>query len=159
MREIRKIVVHHTGSRALGKLDNRTLIKIRHLLRGYEDIGYHYLIGTDGKVYEGRNEQFNGAHAYGHNSDSIGISLIGNFERGFLKDEQEIGAIKFLSDRCRYYQLKPNEIYGHRELDNADTVCPGRNVDMDLLRRKVLENMAIEDIKFSRFLHEDVLGR
>lgn len=159
MRKIRKIVVHHTGSRVLGRWDSRTLVKIRHLLRGYEDIGYHYLIGTDGKVYEGRNEQLDGAHAYGHNSDSIGIALIGNFERDFLKDEQEKGLINLISDKCRYHQLKPNEIYGHRELEGADTVCPGRNVDMYLLRRKVFENMAIEDIKFARFLHDDVLRR
>jgi len=159
MRKIRKIVVHHTGSRVLGRWDSRILIKIRHLLKGHDDIGHHYLIGTDGRVYEGRNKQLDRAHAYGHNSDSIGIALIGNFERDFLGDEQEKGAIKFLSDRCRYYQLKPKEIYGHRELEGADSVCPGRNVDMYLLRRKVLENMVIEDIKFSRFLHGDVLRR
>ena len=45
----------------------------------WSDIGYNFLIGGDGIVYEGRGWDLVGAHAVGHNSVSIGISFIGTF--------------------------------------------------------------------------------
>jgi len=47
---------------------------------GWWDIGYNFLIGEDGKVYDGRGWNTVGAHVYGYNSRSIGIALIGNFD-------------------------------------------------------------------------------
>jgi len=43
------------------------------------DIGYNFLVGEDGNVYEGRGWDTVGAHAKGYNTRSIGISFIGNF--------------------------------------------------------------------------------
>ena len=46
---------------------------------GYWDIGYNFLVGQDGNVYEGRGWDLRGAHVRGYNSVSIGIAFIGNF--------------------------------------------------------------------------------
>jgi len=46
---------------------------------GWDDIGYSFLIGGDGRVYEGRGWGYQGAHTFGFNSVSFGASFIGNF--------------------------------------------------------------------------------
>ena len=43
------------------------------------DISYQYLIGGDGRVYEGRGWQKEGGHAYCYNDKSYGTCLIGDF--------------------------------------------------------------------------------
>lgn len=44
------------------------------------DIGYNFLVGGDGNVYEGRGWDIHGAHLPELNSNSIGICLLGNFD-------------------------------------------------------------------------------
>ena len=46
---------------------------------GWLDIGYNFLVGEDGRAYEGRGWTRVGAHAAGCNSRSIGIAIIGDF--------------------------------------------------------------------------------
>ena len=48
--------------------------------RNWSGIGYHYVIRIDGTPEKGRPEYWQGAHAKGHNKDSIGICLIGTDE-------------------------------------------------------------------------------
>ena len=76
MRFINLIVIHCTASRN-GR--TRALVDIRadHLARGFNDIGYHYVIQPDGHVDTGRDEEVPGAHAQGHNAHSIGVCLVG----------------------------------------------------------------------------------
>ncbi len=51
---------------------------------GWGDIGYHYLIDRTGKVIEGRELRWQGAHAGDGiaNQRNIGICLLGNFQPG-----------------------------------------------------------------------------
>jgi N-acetylmuramoyl-L-alanine amidase len=45
----------------------------------WNDIGYNFLVGEDGNVYEGRGWNTVGTHAGNFNKKSIGICFIGNF--------------------------------------------------------------------------------
>lgn len=45
----------------------------------YSDIGYSWLVGEDGRAYEGRGWAYVGAHTSGCNSVAVAVSLIGNF--------------------------------------------------------------------------------
>lgn len=47
--------------------------------KGWSDIGYNFLVGEDGNVYEGRGWDKQGAHSKPFNSKSIGICIIGNY--------------------------------------------------------------------------------
>ncbi len=162
MREINKIVVHHTGSSILGPLDSPKLVKLRHkYLRGFEDIGYHYLIGNgyltgDGEIYQGRDIEKIGAHAKGHNKDSLGIALIGNFNISRPTENQWESLIELLYSQCDMYDLNPSNIYGHKELEGADTSCPGKHVNMNRIRRDVAMYKAMDEIKHSKFFHRDI---
>lgn len=42
---------------------------------GWDDIGYSFIVGEDGNVYEGRGWRRVGAHAPNYNSNSIGFEF------------------------------------------------------------------------------------
>lgn len=44
-------------------------------------IGYHYVIDLTGEVWTGRGLNEVGAHAYGFNARSVGVCLVGGYER------------------------------------------------------------------------------
>ena len=48
----------------------------------WADIGYHYVIDRQGRIWEGRELSWKGAHAGNKqaNENNVGIALIGNFE-------------------------------------------------------------------------------
>src|SRR5665648_425448 len=63
-----KIVIHHTASptevRRSGKLVpvNAAMIRAWHKTKGWSDIGYHFVIGPDGRCEQGRPIYRPGAH-------------------------------------------------------------------------------------------------
>ncbi len=113
-------------------------------IRGWDDIGYHFLLDKSGRVYQGRPfadesvpwEQgpplVIGAHVGGHNTGNIGIAVMGCFhppEGTYCEDELSPAAIDslvllmaFLADA---YGVETVNIKGHR--DWSSTACPGDN--------------------------------
>ncbi|MFP6765419.1 MAG: peptidoglycan recognition family protein, partial [Planctomycetaceae bacterium] len=84
-REWRHIVIHHTASPS-GSVPS---IHEAHLKRGWDGIGYHFLIGNGKGMEDGEieptfrwREQMHGAHAGKdeYNQHGIGICLVGNFQ-------------------------------------------------------------------------------
>jgi len=109
---------------------------------GIELIGDHY------EVLMGRSMAFQGAHcrADGMNHRSLGVCIVGNFD----KNMPNPGAWDMASELCmtlvRLTGLSPSDIIGHREaglLDEYDWTkgefksCPGKNFSMDSFRRSV----------------------
>lgn len=45
----------------------------------WSDIGYNFIVGEDGNVYEGRGWGKQGAHSKNFNNKSIGICIIGDY--------------------------------------------------------------------------------
>lgn len=134
---VRYIIVHHTERNN----DFPAFIRFRHMyLRGWDDIGYHYLIGNkrpftrDGHLYAGCMENCVGAHARGYNDQSLGICLIGNFNKSNPSPKQLETLISFLKEKGEQYQISNCNILGHRELPNVTKSCPGKNLDMDMVR-------------------------
>lgn len=52
--------------------------------RKWADIGYHFLVGENGKVYEGRGWDRQGAHAPGFNNDAYGKILVLSFRSNII---------------------------------------------------------------------------
>ena len=73
------IVIHHSGTAEDMDLSAQDINNM-HQNNGWTCIGYHYVIRKDGTVEYGRPDWAIGAHAEGHNWESIGIHLSGNFE-------------------------------------------------------------------------------
>lgn len=78
-RKIDKIIIHCSATPEGRDISVET-IRDWHLKRGWSDIGYHYVIDLEGKVYAGRPIEKTGAHVKGHNTGSIGICYVGGVE-------------------------------------------------------------------------------
>ena len=77
-----QIVIHHGGN-GMSVITLPLAIQVKHQTeRGWHDIAYHYLIDSEGNIYEGRDIRYRGAHVSGANTGRIGILLIGDFEPG-----------------------------------------------------------------------------
>jgi N-acetylmuramoyl-L-alanine amidase len=119
--KINYLVVHHSASPA-NRGDDAETIHGWHIEKGWDGIGYHYVILPSGDIQAGRPEFWEGSHAKSHNHESLGICLIGNH---VFKVEQ-LSALRGLLDRL-IKKFPFAKIVGHSDL-NPGTQCPGFNV-------------------------------
>ena len=125
MRDINLIVVHCSDSPDDRHVDAAEIHRW-HLERGFDGIGYHKVIKRDGVVENGRPEYWSGAHAKGHNKNSLGVCLIG---RDSFSDDQIVSLYYVLDD---WRQKYPNaKIVGHCDLDSGKT-CPNFDVNKQI---------------------------
>jgi len=115
------IVVHHS---ALPLSDGPLEIQAKHLsTQRYADIAYHFVIDAAGEIYAGRDLQVRGAHTGGHNTGTVGIVLLGNFEET-MPFEAQLDSLKRLG-RCLRDTYRITHLAGHRDFQPGVTVCPG----------------------------------
>lgn len=114
MRAIKRHIVHCSDSTG----GDVTAIRQWHLARGWRDVGYHFVIRTDGEIEVGRMLGEIGAHCEGHNADSVGTCLIGR---------ATFGEVQFRALRRLHSQLAalfPGlTVHGHRDFNPGKT-CP-----------------------------------
>lgn len=120
MRNVREIFVHCSDS----PYGSAHVIDGWHRARGWDGIGYHYVIIETGEVQAGRPHYWAGAHVRGHNECSLGICLIGRGEEDF--NHAQFKALVALL-RSLHEQYPEAVILGHRDLDATKT-CPGFDV-------------------------------
>lgn len=137
MREIKRIVCHHTASKPTTTPDE---IRVWHVDgNGWSDIGYHWVIyqgATDWVIEPGRPEARTGSHAKGANADSLGVVVAGDYTKGPLPESAEIMLCAFIASKCRQFGLTEADVYGHREVMRPGyTECPGYS--MDKIRARV----------------------
>ncbi len=80
MRKIDKIIVHCSATREGQDITVDTIRKWHVEGRGWSDIGYHFYIDINGKIWKGRNIDKSGAHTLGENKSSIGLCYCGGVE-------------------------------------------------------------------------------
>jgi len=129
MRKINKIIIHCTATPE-GRVTTVADVTAWHRQRGFNTIGYHYLIGLNGEIWKGRDESIIGAHCEGHNSDSIGVCYVGGLTKDgkIAKDTRTISQQASLLKLIKELKVKyPNAtIHGHNEFSNKS--CPSFNV-------------------------------
>lgn len=143
----KRIVVHHTYSPSLSQCQGiKTIraIKRYHVeTNGWADIGYHYLIDSKGVVYAGRDPLVKGAHCGGTlppqakrnfgNTDSLGICVVGNFDREQPEPVQLESLRALLEYLVARFRIEHKDIYGHCQcFSYPHKTCPGRNLFIEL---------------------------
>nr|XP_044995297.1 LOW QUALITY PROTEIN: N-acetylmuramoyl-L-alanine amidase [Jaculus jaculus] len=126
------LFVHHTYEPALPcttlarcSADMRSMQRFHQDTRGWADIGYSFVVGSDGYLYEGRGWHRLGAHTRGHNSRGFGVAIVGNYMET-LPDEAALSTVRDVLPRCavRAGLLRADyRLQGHRQL--VHTTCPG----------------------------------
>lgn len=122
----RTVVVHHSVIYETD--DNITMLEVQNAHRedrGWADIGYHFLVGKNGQVFEGRDIHARGTHVAGYNTGSVGVCLLGNFMVEYPTRAQLDSARDFI--RWLAEQLALTHIAGHQAF-NDWTECPGVNL-------------------------------
>ena len=99
-------------------------------------IGYHYVIGLDGRVQTGRHIDEVGAHARGFNAASIGICMIGGLEKNARYTSAQWEALgKLVHTLARHYNIplkSPVRTYkGPLDYTVTDGVCGHRDLSPD----------------------------
>lgn len=129
----RWITVHHSVVRTEDTSAGASFDTVRGIQRdhmdakGWGDIGYHFLIDPSGRVLEGRELLWQGAHAGGANNvGNVGICLLGNFD----VDRPSRAAIQSLDRLVLELQRKlliPRmNVRPHRAW--KETACPGQHL-------------------------------
>ncbi|NXF00111.1 PGRP2 amidase, partial [Menura novaehollandiae] len=93
--------------------------------RAWDDIGYSFVVGSDGYLYEGRGWHWVGAHTKGYNTRGFGVGIVGDFSAA-LPDPDTLALVRdeFLPCAVRSGHIRPDfTLRGHRQL--VHTECPG----------------------------------
>lgn len=126
MRKIESIVIHCADTYARMDIGVRE-IRAWHRERGFDDIGYHFVIRRDGTVETGRPLEKPGAHAAGYNAFSIGVCYAGgkgddNKPEDNRTPEQKEAMLQLLAKLKQ--QFPGAVVLGHRDLPGVNKVCP-----------------------------------
>ncbi|HVM33847.1 MAG TPA: N-acetylmuramoyl-L-alanine amidase [Actinomycetota bacterium] len=159
---VQQLFVHHTAGSNSDEQDSAATMRAIYWYHvktnGWCDIGYNFVVGRDGLVYEGRwarsyapgethtgedeaGRAVVGAHVAGYNTGSVGVSLMGNFELEELPTRMRTTLVDFLAWKAQRHGLDPEGRHTYvngdtkRDLfyiaghrDAGSTACPGRNV-------------------------------
>ena len=125
------IIIHCSATRE-GQDVKATDIKRWHKERGFDDIGYHYVIDLDGTIEKGRDEALVGAHCKGHNATSIGICYVGGCDKNMKpKDtrtpEQKRSMLSLVRKLVNKYKIPVTQIWAHHDFDKHKA-CPSFDV-------------------------------
>lgn len=124
MRTINKIIIHCSATPE-GKAVTVNDIDKWHKERGFDCIGYHYVIYLDGSIHLGRSIEKAGAHCTNQNKNSIGVCYVGGVTKdGTPKDTRTDAQRKAMHSLISELKVQyPNaSIHGHCEF--AAKACP-----------------------------------
>jgi len=131
MGRISRITIHHdamfTTETSRAWAANRIRgIQRAHFSRGWADIGYHFVIDPNGRIWEARPLKYQGAHVSNHNEGNIGIVVLGDFDQQAVNSAQKISLKALVDHFCKTHRIPKTRIYTHGELNT--TACPGKNL-------------------------------
>lgn len=142
------VVVHHSATES-GSVES---IHSEHQQRkdssgnSWLGIGYHFVIGNGVGMPDGQVEptfrwrqQIHGAHSGSvvHNSNGIGVCLIGNFQNHPPTQRQMKAVTDLVRDLSQRYKIPARLVIGHNTV--KPTSCPGKNFPLQEVRNSVSE--------------------
>ncbi|MGW4163803.1 N-acetylmuramoyl-L-alanine amidase [Streptomyces sp. NPDC004788] len=160
---VKAVAVHHTADSntytcADGPAIVRGIYTYHVKSNGWKDIGYNFLVDKCGVIYEGRKGGVDrpvfGAHTYGFNSETAGVSVLGDYNTAVPSTAALTSVARLAAWKLGQYKVDPTgtttltagaagpsgtgrnwaagdkltfpTIFGHR--DGYNTECPGNNL-------------------------------
>lgn len=116
-RKIDTIIIHCSGTKAWQDFSAADIDRW-HRNRGFDSIGYHYIIRLNGKIEKGRDVSLAGAHCISWNERSIGICYVGGLDVNGNSTDTRTKAQKrvmyeLVQELEREYQII--RVMGHRD--------------------------------------------
>lgn len=124
MTRFKRIVVHHTAGPRSQTLED---IRDFHVnVRGWSDVGYHFVIEEDGRVRKGRDWRKVPACVKGKNGDSLCTAVTGD-NTDPEESWNDIQRASLQAHLDTLVGLLGVPVDGHR--DHSNTACPGLEVE------------------------------
>lgn len=127
------VVLHHSGNS--GERSPKA-IQDKQLAAKYDDIAYEYVVGLDGKVWEGRHLAFKSAANSGQNTGKIAIIVAGDFEHQWWDRDDDVTPVALDSVvrlvNCLRTHFSLTRLIGHRDIPPGNTECPGSELYKEL---------------------------
>lgn len=144
------IVIHHSST----KSGNAQIFDRYHReeMKMPEGLSYHFVIGNgtksaDGEVETGErwHRKIPGPHCFDPkmNEQSIGICLVGDFEKSKPTRVQINTLVDLLRKLQKDYQIPTDRIIGHKEVDKGKTDCPGKNFPWQEIKTRLNSSQII----------------
>jgi len=172
---VTQIFIHHTVNADVNA-DPAAIVRgiweFHTYTRGWGDIGYNYLVDSNGTVYEGKfgGDTINGGHVYHFNQGSLGVALIGCYQSDSStckslngnkvpgpSTKMLDGLTSLLAEKATSFEIDPTaqglfcnsyclnlwKIAGHRDADA--TGCPGdlTYADLPYIRNETKRKMGL----------------
>ncbi len=121
------IILHHSLT-PNGRHDTISDVRRWHVNeRGWDHIGYHFVIELDGTIQQGVSTGLQGYHCKGYNHKSLGICLIGTDE---FSIEQWRALKRLLESLLEIDEVTGAAVVAHVDLIDPDPkrTCPGFDV-------------------------------
>jgi hypothetical protein len=100
-------------------------------VRGWCDIGYHFMIGQDGLVYNGRGDNLAGAYSIAAQSDNISVSFVGR-HCSLIPSENSLEAAAFIvGDVAHRYSIPTNREFVKSYYEYGGSSCAGLSAAAD----------------------------
>lgn len=136
-RPISEVIVHCTATPEGRDVSVATIRNWHVKDRGWNDIGYHWIVMLDGSIMPGRPESLVGSHVAGRNTGTIGVVYVGGVDvNGKPKDTrtpaQKAALLQLVKDRIQKYP-SIKKVTGHNQY--AAKACPSFDVRKDELGR------------------------
>ena len=129
MRDITKIIIHCAATPPKMDIGVSEIYDWHVNGNGWADVGYHEIIRRNGLIENGRPHNVSGAHAAGHNRNSIGVCLVGGIDKNgkteFNFTRAQLMSLFGLVDGLKQKYPKA-KVVGHNSLSSKD--CPSFNV-------------------------------
>ena len=104
-----RIIYHHSENRK----NIKDIFDLHYYRYRWACIGYHFVIDKKGKIYQTRDLDIAGSHTHGFNQNSIGVCLIGNFDKEKPTKDQFDSFVKLVKTLNLEFEIK--ETIGHSQ--------------------------------------------
>ena len=130
---VERVYVHHTAifpHYTPDEVDDlvRAMCVFHVERRGFDDLGYNFLIDAYGRIYQGRAggilRPVIGAHASGFNTGSAGIALIGNFDEHAVPPAALESLDRLTTWLFEWHGIDPYAVTPHVSTGGATTPHP-----------------------------------
>jgi hypothetical protein len=144
------IIIHHSDS----SYGSAAIIDKWHRARGFDELGYHFVIGNgtnsgDGQIEVGPRWPIQkwGAHDNAldnrYNTNGIGICLVGDFNKTHPTPKQLRSLTRLVVYLMRKYDIPPDRVLGHGQ--TKVTQCPGKYLNVATIREQAARILAEGD--------------
>lgn len=119
--KIRHLIVHHSAAPARVGPNRIAAYHVRK--HEWPGIGYHFLVGEDGALYQGNALETMSYHAVRANPHGVGICFLGNFMKQVPPPAQLRAGAHLIAWLMQDLGVTLDRVKGHKEF--MDTACPG----------------------------------